>query len=636
MMFVASVTSMFNLIHSEALCPTTTFCYCDKTTHVADCGRSGAQQRLTSVPPLPSYIYHIWLDGNYFPNISKDKFDAISGNNIISISMRKVGLQYITSDAFEALYHLQSLDLGYNEYINVTSLKHSLFSLKTYNLQRLAVRHTRWEDTTFTDVLPQTLQELDISSNGLSAVPDFCSPNNTSNAPSLQILKLNENKIQYITCESFRCLPSIEIIFIGRNALFSMGPTPFYYLNRLHTLSGSYLAYFSPLVVPSLKNFIFNYNQYIPEIINCTRLEYLDLSYRQFPFDKVNIKELLGRLPNLKTLNMSYSNWKSIPNGFFKLFPNLEYVDFHGNAISELTSGQFSVQSRIKRMLLSDNRIYHIGYDTFQPKFWQNIKLLDLSSNPFNCDCNLLWFRDKFKASPEIFGMGSLYPKLEYKCSFPPERAGLDLRNFNLTYNECKPKSYIVTILASCGSVVVVVLILFVILYKGRWHIRYWIYLLRYRRPAYRRLDDVDMLYDAFVIYTDEDSEFVLNTLLPRLEDEEQFRLCIHFRDFQPGRLIADNIVESMGNSRMAILVLSKSFCESRWCKFELTIAQDRWLNNESETLLLIMLEDLEGDHMTRDIRALIKITTYVMWTDDHQGQRLFWDKVVNTLRRGN
>ena len=85
--------------------------------------------------------------------------------------------------------------------------------------------------------------------------------------------------------------------------------------------------------------------------------------------------------------------------------------------------------------------------------------------------------------------------------------------------------------------------------------------------------------------------------------------------------------MESMGNSRIAMIVLSNSFCGSRWCKFELNIARDRWLNKESETLLPVMLGDLESKHLTGDMRALISTTTYVKWTDDHVAQRLFWEK---------
>ena len=329
-------------------------------------------------------------------------------------------------------------------------------------------------------------------------------------------------------------------------------------------------------------------------------------------------------------------NWNWIPNGFFKLFPILEYVNLGNNRIVTLNSSLFLKQSRIKTIILSGNQISHIGYDTFPPMFWQRMELMDLSSNPFSCDCNLLWLRDKFKTSPEIFTNDPTPTEHDYRCQSPYERKDLKFSDFVLTFDDCKPTSVIATILVSFAGIIVVVVISFLVLYKGRWHIRYWVYLLRYRRSDYRRLGDVDLQYDAFVIYADEDSEFVHNIFLPKLEDEENVRLCIHFRDFQPGKIIEDNIVESMGSSRMAIVVLSKNFCESRWCKFELIIAQDRWLNNESEALLLVMLDDLESDHMTRDLRALIRTTTYVLWTDDNLGQRLFWEKVVNTLRRRN
>ena len=605
MIFGASVTSMFSVIHSKAsLCPMTTFCYCNETTHVANCTKT--EQVLTSIPELPSYVYHILLDGNYFPTIVKDTFNSISGNNIMSISMVNAGLHHISSDAFEALNHLQSLNLSFNGNINITSLKQSLLSLRSDNMQSLVFKHIGWKNASIklfsnlhkkisdisihdnplfqlnegifdgleqllsmdathinlsacgqglkelqsllaidlsnnhiavcnTNVLPQTLQELDLAYNALSTIPEFCSPKYTSNAPSLKTLMLYNNNIHHITNQSFDCLPSIESISIQNNRLLTIASKAFYYLNGLQTLFASNVvsSYSFELncssdafYVPSLKTLVFSFNAIVPNITNCTRLEYVDLSNIQPPLYAFNIKKLLGRLPNLKRLDMSQNYLKSIPTGFFELFPNLEYVNLYGNDITELTSSQFCVQSRIKMMFLGSNSIYHIGYDTFPQKFWQNIELLDLSDNPFNCDCNLLWFRDKFKASTKTFVVLRLFP-IEYECSSPPELAGLYLGNFNLTYNECKPKSDIVTVLASCGSFVVVVAISLLILYKGRWHFRYWIYLLRYRRPAYRRLNNVYMQYDAFVIFADEDEEFVLNTLLPRLEKEEQSMIGI-------------------------------------------------------------------------------------------------------------
>ena len=703
---IAVITSMFSVTQSiSTICPTTNLCDCNEESHEADC--SERKPPLTSIPKLPSYIYKVKLDGNYFPNISKDTFSTISENRISVISLSDANIQHIDTDAFETLNYLQSLDLSNNKNMNITSLKLSLFSLKNNNLTSLRFESIGWKNSSLeifsgvhrnitelsiwgnplehlsagtfngleklmeleaistrltacdeglkelrsllildislndisvcnTNVLPQKLTTLQFERNNLFNVPDFCSPNGTSNAPSLKRLDLRGNNIIFISNRSFDCLPSLIGLVIAENPVRKMALNTFHSLTALHYLDMSTLKVMLTSLnisfdIPSLTLFDFHGNTVLPNITKCKNLEVLILSGIKQAFEGPNPKTYFRRLPKLQRLSMDSMNWQSIPDGFFKLFPNLIFVNLAYNDITTITNSLFSEQPRIKRMLLSGNRISHIGYDTFPTKFWQNIEFVDLSSNPFACDCSLLWFRDKFKASPEIFMSDP-----EYKCLSPLERKGILLSNFNLTSSECKPKSEIVTVLLSTGSIVVVAAISFLVLYRGRWYIRYWVYLLRYRRSDYRRLGDVDLQYDAFVIYADEDSEFVHHILLPKLEDEENIRLCIHFRDFQPGKIIADNIVESMGSSRMAIVVLSKNFCNSSWCKFELIIAEDRWLNNESEALLLVMLDDLESNHVTSDIRALIRTTTYVTWTDDNLGQRLFWEKVVNTLRRRN
>ena len=49
-------------------------------------------------------------------------------------------------------------------------------------------------------------------------------------------------------------------------------------------------------------------------------------------------------------------------------------------------------------------------------------------------------------------------------------------------------------------------------------------------------------MYDVFVCYADKDMDWVSDHLMPQLEGERQLRLCIHERDFIPGKNIVDNI----------------------------------------------------------------------------------------------
>ena len=70
--------------------------------------------------------------------------------------------------------------------------------------------------------------------------------------------------------------------------------------------------------------------------------------------------------------------------------------------------------------------------------------------------------------------------------------------------------------------------------------------------------------FDAFVLYHfDTDDDFVMNDLLPELEETRDFKLCIHSRDFTPGRDIKDNIEEAIEGSNSAIIIMSQGFVDS-------------------------------------------------------------------------
>ena len=256
-----------------------------------------------------------------------------------------------------------------------------------------------------TSVFPQTIDTLNLGQNHLLSVPDFCSPNGTSNSPNLQSLNLKANKIKAIKRRSFDCLPSITSLVLDDNPLEYIASKAFYYLTGLQSLYLNNVEQHLPMVfedsyyIPSLIKFNYVGNTCCLNITNCTKLEYVDLSSSDLSYEVFNAKEHFGHLPKLKSLYLISVQWEWIPNRFFKLFPMLEYVNLGSNRISTLNKSLFLEQSRIKTMILRDNQISHIGHETFPPMFWQIIEFFDLSFNPFNCDCSLLWFRDKFKAS---------------------------------------------------------------------------------------------------------------------------------------------------------------------------------------------------------------------------------------------
>ena len=110
--------------------------------------------------------------------------------------------------------------------------------------------------------------------------------------------------------------------------------------------------------------------------------------------------------------------------------------------------------------------------------------------------------------------------------------------------------------------------------------------------------------FDAFVLYHfDSDNDFVIDKLLPELEETRDFTLCIHSRDFTPGRDIKENIEESIKCSNSAIIVMSQGFVDSMWCKEEFTHCYIENMNDAALNLFVIMMQPAE---------TLINISPYI------------------------
>ncbi|KAI0239353.1 hypothetical protein LSAT2_009922, partial [Lamellibrachia satsuma] len=153
-------------------------------------------------------------------------------------------------------------------------------------------------------------------------------------------------------------------------------------------------------------------------------------------------------------------------------------------------------------------------------------------------------------------------------------------------------------------------------LVAGRWYINYYFFLVRSRRRHYLELADGNYAYDAFVAHSSSDRVWVVRRLLPRLEAEGRYRLCLHQRDWLAGREISENIVESIEASRKVIIVLSNSFAQSRWCQVELAMASNRRLSNWRNSLVLVLLETISPENQTATLRCLLTTHTYLEWNE--------------------
>lgn len=82
-------------------------------------------------------------------------------------------------------------------------------------------------------------------------------------------------------------------------------------------------------------------------------------------------------------------------------------------------------------------------------------------------------------------------------------------------------------------------------------------------------------VYDAFISHSPEDTHWVQEWLLPRLE-AAGLRVAVGFRDFVVGRPRLENIEDFISRSRRTIAVITPAWLESDWNNFEALLLRTR------------------------------------------------------------
>jgi hypothetical protein len=99
--------------------------------------------------------------------------------------------------------------------------------------------------------------------------------------------------------------------------------------------------------------------------------------------------------------------------------------------------------------------------------------------------------------------------------------------------------------------------------------------------------------YDAFISYSNRDKEWVRDWLLLRLE-EEGLRVCVDFRDFEPGAPSVTEMERAVLQSRKTLLVLTPSYLDSEWAEFENILAATLDPAARQRRVIPLLLEQCE------------------------------------------
>lgn len=254
---------------------------------------------------------------------------------------------------------------------------------------------------------------------------------------------------------------------------------------------------------------------------------------------------------------------------------------------------------------------------------FQKLTALDAGNNNFICSCEFLSFTQEQPGPAQLLVD---WPG-QYLCDAPAHVRGQRVQDTRLPVSECHRVALVS--LTCCALLLLILLVAFLcIRLHALWYLKMtWAWLQAKRKP--RRAPPRDICFDAFVSYSERDSYWVETLMVQELEHfDPPLRLCLHKRDFTPGKWIIDNIIDCIEKSRKTIFVLSENFVRSEWCKYELDFSHFRLFDENNDAAILVLLEPLEKRAIPQrfcKLRKVMNTKTYLEWPVDEAQRRGFW-----------
>lgn len=334
---------------------------------------------------------------------------------------------------------------------------------------------------------------------------------------------------------------------------------------------------------------------------------------------------------NLRRIDLSFNRIEHFSFSIFRQQANLKFINLSYNNILDIS---FDV-SYINYSLILDLSSTNLNF--FDSTTMSNFSLmmlsfglkLNLSNNTFECNCEgilfLLWIYDN---------SNHLVNSENYKCKFEDGSVMKFLHLRNIIYNlQINCISYDLI----AASLSIIILLAFVIqgarlVFKYRWRLLYMYY------SRGRTVDNGQSVtkfkFNAFIAYSENDRDFVLNDCIQNLESDGELKLCIHHRDFLPGEEITANITNAIHKSKKTICIISKSFFQSYYCMFEYNMAltEGMYERKEDNVLILVFYEQIMPRNLPLVIQEQIRQRSYIVYRNDGRGNVDFWERLKEAI----
>ena len=435
---------------------------------------------------IPFNVTEIDMTGNHLTVLTENCFRRFS--RLSSIILTKNRISKIEEGAFNGLSGLKTLKLSSNPLKSFANdFLSKLKSLITLRLDNIPMTCSFFNTSIFRPKIGLTA--LYISHNKLNMFPKFLyklssltptltslffNDNNLSylgpgyfrGIETLQYLHLSNNRINYIQAKSFKYLLQLRKLVLTRNPLGRVSSKT-YLPKSLHTLS---MADSDRFVLNDKSQVLFE---------NLPELRSLNLRNNHFNFRRTNVSRLFFAFENLTELNLQGTRFKNSEMMHFKHLKSMTTLILTKNQIKELDRDDFSsMVGTLKQLQLGSNRITTINVTSLPNEIWTHLEKIELSNNPWNCDCEIIWLKNWLKTNEKKV---MLYGMKHFVCSFNEVSKGKSLLNLTLTQEECFTTSldYCLASTILISLALLSITSMSAVLHRYRWHVKYWYFVLK-------------------------------------------------------------------------------------------------------------------------------------------------------------
>ncbi|XP_041471186.1 toll-like receptor 4 [Lytechinus variegatus] len=258
---------------------------------------------------------------------------------------------------------------------------------------------------------------------------------------------------------------------------------------------------------------------------------------------------------------------------------------------------------------------------------------IDASGNPFVCTCDLRWFLKWLSSS----NVEVIHPN-DTNCS---QSSFKDMvKSPILSFNPDKYCGINILLITSVSFAVLLVAAFSLLAYWKRWWFNYKVFLLRLAICGYKELvqdfEDQDYEYQLNLMYQEEDEEWVDDIMKPVLQERfpQLERVAFGDNDLHLGMFYINALHYAVENSFKTVILLSKNSVREAWFITKVRIALEELNDSRLDKIILFFLEDIEDDDLPYLVRLFLsKNKPYMLWTDDEDGQELFWAQFEKSMR---